>query len=267
MSQTFFTMLFSSAFSSTIIIALAATACGFCVSSSRAEEGSAVDAEQVAKDPNAKLIRVPYEHQLDVVYGCEAVSATMALQFYSVDITWRQFTDEYLITKPWHVDENGECFGPDPYAAYPGNPYQDSGPNCGFGCYAPALAKAMNKVLPQDKLHAVVTSNLKLCDLVMNYIDKGEPVVMWATMDMLPSRLTRTWTIDYVDENSHFRLGDKFTWNGNEHCLVLVGYDAQNYFFNDPYKNHGLIAYPKELVEQRFREQGSQSLVVQHVEQ
>ena len=239
---------------------------GSCLRSGVAEEGSAVDVEKVKADPDAKLVEVPYMHQLDVVYGCEAVSATMALQFYGVEITWREFTDKYLITRPWRVDENGERFGPDPFAAYPGDPYSDSGPNCGYGCYAPALAKSMNKVLPEN-LRAVVTSDLKLIDLTKNYIDRGEPVIIWATMDMLPSRLTTEWTIDYVDENSRYRLGDKFTWNGNEHCLVLVGYDANRYFFNDPYKNHGLIGYDRELVELRFREQGSQSVVVRKIEE
>ncbi|MBR4752156.1 MAG: C39 family peptidase [Thermoguttaceae bacterium] len=228
-------------------------------------EGSKVDRTAVDADPNAKLIDVPYLNQLDVVYGCEAVSATMVLQYYGVDITWKEFTDGYLIKKPWREDENGRRFGPDPFAAYPGDPYKDDGPNCGYGCYAPCLAKSMNMVLPGDK-RAFVTTGLKLCDLLANYIDKGDPVLVWATMNMAPSRLTRTWTIDYVDENSPYRLGDSFTWLGNEHCLVLIGYDSERYFFNDPYENHGLIAYDRDLFEQRFREFGEMSVVVRKVE-
>lgn len=123
----------------------------------------------------------------------------------------------------------------------------------------------MNKILSQKGLKAVVTSGLKLVDLTANYIDKGEPVILWATMDMAPSRLGTSWIIDYVDENFHLRLGDFFTWNGNEHCLVLVGYDSTRYFFNDPYKNHGLIRYDKGLVESRFLEQRSQSVVVRRI--
>ena len=228
-------------------------------------EGTKIDKAAVDADPDAKLIDVPYLNQLDVVYGCEAVSATMVLQYYGVEITWKEFTDDYLIKKPWHVDENGRWFGPDPFAAYPGDPYKDDGPNCGFGCYAPSLAKSMNAVLPKDK-RAVVTTGLKLCDLLANYIDKGDPVLVWGTMNMAPSRLTRTWTIDYVDENSPYRLGDSFTWLGNEHCLVLIGYDSERFFFNDPYENHGLIAYDRDLFEQRFREFGEMSVVVRKAE-
>lgn len=227
-------------------------------------DGTPVDRDAVAKDPSAKLIDVPYLNQLDVVFGCEAVSATMVLQYYGVDISWKEFTDNYLITKPWREDPDGRRFGPDPFAAYPGNPYKDDGPNCGYGCYAPCLAKSMNKVLPEEK-RAFVTTGLKLCDLIANYIDEGDPVIVWGTMNMVPSRLTRTWTIDYVDENSPYRLGDSFTWLGNEHCLVLVGYDAERYFFNDPYENHGLIGYGRELFEQRFLEFGKMSVVVRKV--
>lgn len=229
-------------------------------------EGTKVDREAVANDTNAKLIDVPYMNQLDVVFGCEAVSATMVLQYYGVDITWKKFTDEYLITKPWREDEDGRRFGPDPFAAYPGDPYKDDGPNCGYGCYAPCIAKSMNMVLPKDK-RAVVTTGLKLCDLIPNYIDNNDPVLIWATMNMAPSRLTRSWTIDYIDENSPYRIGDTFTWLGNEHCLVLVGYDEKRYFFNDPYENHGLIAYERELIEQRFMEFGKMSVVVRKVEE
>lgn len=230
----------------------------------------AVNPEEVRAKPGAVLIDVPYMHQLDVVFGCEAVSATMQLQFFGVEIDWPEFTDDFLIKKPWREDENGRRFGPDPNAAYPGDPYRDSGPNSGYGCYAPALAKSMNAAIKDrgkdGEIVALVTTGLKLVDLKNNYLDAGKPVLIWATMDMAPSRLTRTWTIDYVDENSPYRLGDQFVWNGNEHCLVLVGYDAENYYFNDPYKNHGLIGYERKLVEQRFLEMGSQSVVIRDVQ-
>ena len=41
--------------------------------------------------------------------------------------------------------------------------------------------------------------------------------------------------------------GEKFQWRGNEHCLLLVGYDDEKdgYYFNDPWNNHGTILYNK----------------------
>ena len=108
---------------------------------------------KLSDDSKKKIIDVPYLNQLDVVFGCEAVSATMVLQFYGCDLSWRDFTDSYLIRRDWRID-NGVIYGPDPWAAYPGDPYKESSLNCGYGCYAPCLAKSMNKVLLQKKLRA-----------------------------------------------------------------------------------------------------------------
>ena len=74
---------------------------------------------KLSDDSKKKIIDVPYLNQLDVVFGCEAVSATMVLQFYGCDLSWRDFTDSYLIRRDWRID-NGVIYGPDPWAAYPG---------------------------------------------------------------------------------------------------------------------------------------------------
>lgn len=209
-----------------------------------------------------KIIDIPYINQNDIVYGCEAVSSTMILKYLGYEISGKNFADEYLIKKNWHIAEDGKMYGPDPNAAFPGNPYVSSGINCGFGCYAPSTAKSINKVLDENKHKTKITTGSSLPELQKNYIDNDIPVLIWATMDMKPSRKTCTWIIDYTDENSSLKHGDEFTWIAGEHCLVLVGYDDTNYYFNDPYKNHGLIGYDKSLVEKRFEELGKQSLVV-----
>lgn len=217
---------------------------------------------EVGQNLQREIIKVPYINQNDIVFGCEAVSAAMVLQFYGYNISAKDFTDNYLIKRDWYIDENGVWYGPDPNAAYPGDPYKDSGLNCGFGIFAPGLAKSMNKVLNLSRHEAVVKTGLSLSDLVKNYIDNGIPVLIWATMDMKQSSPGRSWIIDYVDENSPYKIGDKFIWIRSEHCLVLVGYDDNYYYFYDPYKNHGLIAYNRRLVEQRFLEMGKQSVVI-----
>ena len=211
---------------------------------------------------NHKIIEVPYLSTEEIVYGCEAVSATMLLQYYGYDISEKVFTDECLIQKDWHYGEDGKAYGPDPYAAYPGNPYIQSGENCGYGCFAHVTAKSVAKVLDDSKHQVKVTAGMNLVDIVKNYIEKDIPVLIWATMDMRPTCPGDSWIINYVDENSPYKLGDEFTWFKSEHCLVLVGYDNENYYFNDPYENHGLICYNKEIVNQRFLELGKQSVVI-----
>ena len=48
----------------------------------------------------------------------------------------------------------------------------------------------------------------------------------------------------------------------NEHCMLLVGADEGNYYFNDPYDGHGVIGYPKALVENRHQAQHMQAVTV-----
>ena len=212
-----------------------------------------------------KIIDVPYINQNDIVYGCEAVSSTMLLQYYGYKINEKDFTDKYLIKKDWHI-EDGKIYGPDPDAAFPGDPYISSGLNCGFGSYSPSTAKSINKILDSSKHKAVSQKGLSLEEITEKYIKNDVPVLIWATMNMREPKKTTSWIIDYVDENSKLKIGDEFTWLSEEHCLVLVGYDDENYYFNDPYKNHGRIAYKKSLVEERYTAMGSQCVYITNVD-
>lgn len=212
-----------------------------------------------------KLIKVPYLNQNDIASGCESVSAVMVLKYYGYNITARQFVDSHLNKKPWH-ESNGVIYGPDPNSAFPGDPYVSSGRNCGYGCYAPCIANAMNKITGSSR-QAFEKTGKSLEDLCHTFVDADMPVLVWATINMVPSEPGVRWKIDYTDANSKYQNGSTFQWIKHEHCLVLVGYNDNNYFFNDPYKNNGVVGYPKNIVESRFRELGSQSVVLITVHQ
>ena len=220
------------------------------------------DSDDKVDKMSKKIIDVPYINQNDVVCGCEAVSSTMLLQYFGYRISEGDFTDKYLIRRDWHIGEDGRMYGPDPNAAFPGDPYILSGANCGFGSYAPSTAKSIDMILDKNKHMTKVITGNNLTELSEKYIDNDIPVLIWATMDMRSPQKVCTWIIDYTDENSKLRKGDQFTWISGEHCLVLVGYDEDKYYFNDPYRNHGLVGYDKSLVESRFEELGKQSLVI-----
>ena len=44
--------------------------------------------------------------------------------------------------------------------------------------------------------------------------------------------------------------------------MVLVGYDAENYYLNDPYNNNGLVKYEKSLVNSVYESLGSQAIAL-----
>ena len=107
----------------------------------------------------------------------------------------------------------------------------------------------MNKVLQGARAEVIRGARLKT--LSQEYTAHGVPVLIWATMGMRKTKAGTTWTISYTDENAMHRKGEKFTWPGNEHCVVLIGFNEKDYFVNDPLQSPGNVrgAYEKNLLE------------------
>ncbi|MCI2046357.1 MAG: C39 family peptidase [Faecalibacterium sp.] len=193
-----------------------------------------------------KILQAPYIDQTERwVYGCESVSAVMLLQYLGVAIGPDTFIDEYL-PRAQSTTQNGEMLAENPAYYYINNPRDTTG----WGCYAPCICTALKNALAaggKGEAYTVVDASGKTAEaLCREFIDQGMPVVFWATLDFEPSVGTDRWRLPD---------GQEFIWKNHEHCLLLVGYDEENYWFNDPWHNHGCCPYPKALVEQRHREQ------------
>ncbi|MFZ2111997.1 MAG: C39 family peptidase, partial [Ruminococcus bromii] len=93
------------------------------------------------------------------------------------------------------------------------------------------------------------------------YVAQGQPIMVWATINMSPSFKTTTWRVNYTDENAKYKLGSYYTWTAGEHCLLLTGYDKDYYYFNDPWTN-ARTRYSKSLVNARYNELGKQAVVM-----
>lgn len=202
------------------------------------------------RDKNKKtMIDVPYISQKNVLEtGCELVSATMVMQFYGYDITVEDFVKNTPQSQLKETESG--CVGKDPSQSFIGDPHSSSG----FGCYAPVITSVMNSFFQNKSKKAVNVTGTKLEDLLRTYIDHNSPVLVWATSNMKQPQQGKSWTIEST--------GKTFQWIAGEHCLVLVGYDDNLYYFNDPYDSNGIIGYDKELVEKRYRALGSQAVAV-----
>ena len=206
------------------------------------EEGAV---EYFAK--SGKVIEVPYISQSgDWPTGCESVSTVMLLQFLGFDVDVDTFIENYLPAEDMIYTKN-TLYGPDPRKAFAGSPYDENS----FGCYTGVILEAVRRCIVSQKPKEQNWEVLDLTDLPMetlltDYIDQGMPVIFWATIDMRPSMRGPSWTIK--------DSGGTFIWTSNEHCMLLVGYDDDHYFFNDPWNDNGCIGYEKSLVEERHRE-------------
>jgi len=158
------------------------------------------------------------------------------------------FIDNYLESS-FLEEVNGELYGPNPNEAFVGDPRSVYS----YGCYAPVIVNSLNKILDGKHL-AKNTTGSEFNELIENYIDRDIPVLVWASINLIPISAGPQW---YIRES-----GDRFQWINNEHCMVLVGYDEDKYYFNDPYEDNGVVGRDKELVEERFKELGKQSVAI-----
>lgn len=188
------------------------------------------------------IIATPYINQTPKYpTGCESVSAVMLLQYLGYSITPEEFIDIYLEKKEFEKKE-GILYGPDPNKYFCGSPYDENS----FGCYAPVLKRAIEKVVKEDYL-VIDETDTDLEELKREYLDQGMPVIFWACIKMREPIVGPSWLL--------FETEEEFTWISNEHCMLLVGYDDEGYYFQDPYENRGLMYYEKKLVENRHKAQ------------
>lgn len=189
--------------------------------------------------------------------GCETHACTSLLQSLGYDIDVITFADNYLECRYILEDENGERFGPDMNSAFAGSAY------AGWGVYAPAMARFMNRYLSDVKSDkkAYVIEDKTLEELCREYIDRDIPVMVWATTDMQEPLEWDSWTVNYVDENAKYETGDTFTWLMHEHCLVLCGYDENDYLFSDSVVGD-ISHFEKSLSEKRYEQLGYQAIAV-----
>ena len=200
------------------------------------------------------IIEAPYiDQSLRWPTGCESVSAVMLLRYLGYDITVDEFINNDLEIQDFR-EENGEVFGPDPRKYFCGSPYDPDA----FGCYAPVIVNALSKVFAGEKKYeAADETGISEKELLEKYIDRGMPVIFWACIDMREPVTGPQWRLRDT--------GEVFTWISNEHCMLLVGYDDEKYYFNDPHNGNGLTGYARDIVEKRRRAQHMQAVGVRKI--
>lgn len=198
-------------------------------------------------------IKVPYISQSGKYpTGCESVSTVMLLQYLGYDITVDGFIEQYLVQKAFE-ERDGQLYGPSPDQYFCGSPYDENS----FGCYAPVICKALEKAAG-GRYTVLNETGTPMEDLLRNYIDREMPVIFWACINMREPVTGPQWKLLDTDRT--------FTWISNEHCMLLVGYDEEGYYFNDPYENNGVIRYDKKLTENRHAAQHSMAVGLKHKE-
>ena len=193
-----------------------------------------------------ELIDVPIMDQEGYPTGCETISTIMLLRYYGIYMSADEFIDNYLPMADYEFIGD-YMYGPDPNEYFVGDPrYSYS-----FGCFAPVIEEALSQCIPLDCKVEDLTG-IELSQLAEDFISRSQPLLIWASMDMAPIYEGQAWILP---------SGETFIWPAHEHCLVMIGYDDEYYYFNDPLPGE-ICAYEKELVEERYEEMGMQALAL-----
>lgn len=194
---------------------------------------------------------VPHIYQYDSYpTGCESVSAVCALRYSGADITVDAFIDDYLVKGNLSEKEGGGLTGPGLDDAFVGDPRTVHG----CGCNAPVIVRAAGQVLEGTGQEARNLTGTGLETLCREYVSRDIPVIIWATIQMQAWTNTVTWE-DQVK-------GDTVTFYTAEHCLVLIGFDQDNYYFSDPASESEITGYSRDSVEAAYEKLGKQAAAI-----
>lgn len=221
-------------------------------------EGQGVDSE---KEPlktqsgnggiSEHMISVKGLSQAGIPTGCEAVTAVAALQYRNVMITPEEFINIFLPKENFYI-KNGITYGANPHEAFPGNPFE-----AGLGCFSEVIAAALTDMKEcgfsgMDNLVIANVSGVPFTELE-GYVAEDIPVICWVTIGMQES----VSGMEY-----YFADGTFYRWRAKEHCMLLMGYDENSYYFCDPLSGGAVVSYEKTLVSKRYEEMGKQAVVV-----
>lgn len=150
----------------------------------------------------------------------------------------------------------------DPYTAFVGDITKgDSWPVVGYGVYAPPVLA----VLKHNKAPASYGGSNMTLDALRHALDAGHPVIVWiAKLSLYNQSVTllhRAWTA---------WDGRTIPWNEYEHAQVLVGYDADGFYLDNPdaaHYSHGqwFWRYTTAEFQAGWDVFGDQALVVRRV--
>lgn len=177
--------------------------------------------------------------------GCEITAAAMVLQWAGVKIDKKDLA-EAIPKGAMPVYRNGNTYGSNPNNVFIGNPFSSNS----FGVYHKPIALLMSKYLtePPEDITGLAF------DKILEVVDKGRPVIAWATREMVKPKIDVYW----YDENNN-----QVKWIAPEHTYVIVGYSDNDVIVNDPLTGKRQ-QYPISLFKQRWESMGRQSVTVSH---
>ncbi|MEF3303927.1 C39 family peptidase [Paenibacillus sp. GYB003] len=207
--------------------------------------GAAVDAkpEPPPKPASAKLDAPVVKQLPELPPGCEIVSLTMLLHYYGVNKSKMELVDE-MVKDPTPITwKNGQIvYWGNPNTGYVGDV---TGKSRGFGIYHAGLFPTLKANVP-----TAVDLTGSDFDAIERQIAGGFPVIVWTTIDYAVPKKWVTWDTPIGPIETTFM----------EHAVLMVGYDEQFVYVNDPLSGKKAHPIAKEQFLAAWDAMGKQAL-------
>lgn len=175
---------------------------------------------KAVQNPEKVILHVPLIKQVpELKYGCEVTSLAMVLQYAGVQVN--KLTLAKQIKKdldPKIRDRHGNIISwGNPADGFVGDM---TGKSSGYAVFDEPIVELMEKYLPERAINLTGQPFTEL----LRYVSNGHPVVVWTTGDY---RLPDRW-------ESWKHGGQTIRTPLDLHAVVLVGFDSDFVYINDP---------------------------------
>ncbi|MCR8633574.1 C39 family peptidase [Paenibacillus radicis (ex Xue et al. 2023)] len=198
-------------------------------------------------EPPAKsaMLDAPVVRQLpELPSGCEVTSLTMMFLFFGIQKDKMELVPEMKRdTTPLRRGKNGAI-------AYWGNPNtgfvgEVTAAGRGFGIYHGALFELQKQYIPK-----AVDLTGQPFEKLEQQLREGIPSVVWTTIDYRVPEKWNVWDTPIGPIQTTFM----------EHAVLLVGFDEQNVYVNDPLSGQAKIKIDKGQFLETWEVMGKQAL-------
>ena len=174
--------------------------------------------------PSETVASVPLIYQKpELPNGCEITSLAMLLAWAGYPIDKVELSDNYLPKQNFSIVD-GVRYGPDPDQAFAGDPASSKG----WYCFEGPILEAANAYLSdQNTTQQAAPLSGATREELENYINDGIPLAVWVTLSYTAPRNPESFRWYLPD-------GTLYTPYSNLHCVVLAGWDGDNYRIANP---------------------------------
>lgn len=211
-------------------------------------QDTVVHAAQLPLLPPSTLLHAPIVSQFpDYRNGCELASLDMLLRYMGFDVamaslvaTVPRAAGAYTLAADGAIRSWG-----DPADGFVGSVRGD-GP--GFGVYHAPIARLLAHYLGRSALDLTG----RPFAAVLHAVAQGRPVIAWTTVTF---SVPQHW-LEWDSPQGRVRA------TMNEHAVLLVGYDANDVFVNNPFDGEADQAVPRMQFERSWIAMGRQAVTV-----